>query len=98
MSTVGDLFTRQWVCQARVFSSMECSEAEPSTKLSHEGCGWRYEARFLPEDFEGIKDFELVRPENNQPTEDPGGKRCTECHQRQDHNHTKGCSNPGTYT
>lgn len=64
---LGDLFTQEWKCYASERwpeDKPECTESRRSEFVAHKGCGYRMVARYLPEDFERIKDMTLVSPES----------------------------------
>lgn len=59
---LGDLFTKLWFCTGLTDGIRPlCTPNDPHA----EGivCGYRYQASFIPEDFEGVSELELVRPE-----------------------------------
>lgn len=59
---LGDLFTKLWFCTVPD-PEFKCNPEYPCLDVTPV-CGFRYQASFIPEDFKGIEDMELVSPED----------------------------------
>lgn len=55
---LGDLFTKLWFCTVPD-PEFKCNPEYPCLDVTPV-CGFRYQASFIPEDFEGIAGFQLV--------------------------------------